>query len=88
VPQLLAEIDGVEHLKNVIVIGASNRQGDPDRSGPSCGRGGSDVKIKIERPDAAARGGHLQQVHDHRAAAQRGGSAREQRGRAGPRWRG
>jgi proteasome-associated ATPase len=52
VPQLLAEIDGVEHLKNVIVIGASNRQYliDPAILRP----GRLDVKIKIERPDAAA----------------------------------
>ena len=52
VPQLLAEIDGVEHLKNVIVIGASNRQ---DLIDPAILRPGRlDVKIKIERPDASA----------------------------------
>jgi proteasome-associated ATPase len=52
VPQLLAEIDGVEHLTNVIVIGASNRQ---DLIDPAILRPGRlDVKIKIERPDAAA----------------------------------
>src|SRR5574341_1757401 len=52
VPQLLAEIDGVEHLKNVIVIGASNRQ---DLIDPAILRPGRlDVKIKIERPDQAA----------------------------------
>src|SRR5216684_3335882 len=52
VPQLLAEIDGVEGLKNVIVIGASNRQ---DLIDPAILRPGRlDVKIKIERPDAAA----------------------------------
>src|SRR5258707_1982994 len=52
VPQLLAEIDGVEHLKSVIVIGASNRQ---DLIDPAILRPGRlDVKIKIERPDAAA----------------------------------
>ncbi len=52
VPQLLAEIDGVEHLKNVIVIGASNRQ---DLIDPAILRPGRlDVKIKIERPDAAS----------------------------------
>src|SRR5213594_2222656 len=52
VPQLLAEIDGVEGLKNVIVIGASNRQ---DRIDPAILRPGRlDVKIKIERPDQAA----------------------------------
>ena len=48
-PQLLAEIDGVERLKNVIVIGASNRQ---DLIDPAILRPGRlDVKIKIERPD-------------------------------------
>jgi proteasome-associated ATPase len=52
VPQLLAEIDGVEHLRNVIVIGASNRQ---DLIDPAILRPGRlDVKIKIERPDASA----------------------------------
>src|SRR5437879_6415898 len=52
VPQLLAEIDGVEGLKNVIVIGASNRQ---DLIDPAVLRPGRlDVKIKIERPDQAA----------------------------------
>jgi proteasome-associated ATPase len=50
VPQLLAEIDGVEALKNVIVIGASNRE---DLIDPAILRPGRlDVKIKIERPDA------------------------------------
>ena len=54
VPQLLAEIDGVEHLKNVIVIGASNRQ---DLIDPAILRPGRlDVKIKIDRPDRAAAG--------------------------------
>ncbi|MEM9134363.1 MAG: proteasome ATPase [Actinomycetota bacterium] len=49
VPQLLAEIDGVETLKNVIVIGASNRE---DLIDPAILRPGRlDVKIKIERPD-------------------------------------
>jgi proteasome-associated ATPase len=54
VPQLLAEIDGVETLKNVIVIGASNRE---DLIDPAILRPGRlDVKIKIERPnDVAAR---------------------------------
>src|SRR4249919_1265680 len=47
--QLLAEIDGVESLKNVIVIGASNRE---DLIDPAILRPGRlDVKIKIERPD-------------------------------------
>ncbi len=50
VPQLLAEIDGVERLDNVIVIGASNRE---DMIDPAILRPGRlDVKIKIERPDA------------------------------------
>jgi proteasome-associated ATPase len=52
VPQLLAEIDGVESLKNVIVIGASNRE---DLIDPAILRPGRlDVKIKIERPDQDA----------------------------------
>ena len=52
VPQLLAEIDGVERLSNVIVIGASNRE---DMIDPAILRPGRlDVKIKIERPDADA----------------------------------
>src|SRR5262249_42188438 len=52
VPQLLTEIDGVESLKNVIVIGASNRE---DLIDPAILRPGRlDVKIKIERPDEAA----------------------------------
>ena len=52
VPQLLSEIDGVEGLKNVIVIGASNRE---DMIDPAILRPGRlDVKIKIERPDADA----------------------------------
>src|SRR6478736_5850875 len=52
VPQLLAEIDGVETLKNVIVIGASNRE---DLIDPAILRPGRlDVKIKIERPNKQA----------------------------------
>ena len=52
VPQLLAEIDGVEGLKNVIVIGATNRE---DLIDPAILRPGRlDVKIKIERPDKGA----------------------------------
>lgn len=52
VPQLLAEIDGVESLKNVIVIGATNRE---DLIDPAILRPGRlDVKIKIERPSAVA----------------------------------
>src|SRR5690606_30944587 len=50
VPQLLSEIDRVEGLENVIVIGASNRE---DMIDPAILRPGRlDVKIKIERPDA------------------------------------
>ena len=52
VPQLLAEIDGVEGLRNVIVIGATNRE---DLIDPAILRPGRlDVKIRIERPDAEA----------------------------------
>src|SRR5207342_3211215 len=52
VPQLLAEIDGVETLRNVIVIGATNRE---DLIDPAILRPGRlDVKIKIERPNAQA----------------------------------
>jgi len=52
VPQLLSEIDGVEGLENVIVIGASNRE---DMIDPAILRPGRlDVKIKIERPDHEA----------------------------------
>src|SRR6202453_1685127 len=54
VPQLLAEIDGVESLRDVIVIGATNRQ---DRIDPAILRPGRlDVKIKIERPNEEAAG--------------------------------
>jgi proteasome-associated ATPase len=52
VPQFLSEIDGVERLRNVIVIGASNRQ---DLIDPAVLRAGRlDVKIKISRPDSGA----------------------------------
>src|SRR5438093_3620719 len=52
VPQFLSEIDGVERLRNVIVIGASHRQ---DLIDPAVLRAGRlDVKIKIDRPDKAA----------------------------------
>jgi len=52
VPQLLSEIDGVETLKNVVVIGASNRE---DLIDPAILRPGRlDIKIKIERPDETA----------------------------------
>jgi proteasome-associated ATPase len=51
VPQLLTELDGVESLRNVIVIGASNRQ---DLIDPAILRPGRlDVKVRVERPDAA-----------------------------------
>lgn len=51
VPQLLAEIDGVESLDNVIVIGATNRE---DMIDPAVLRPGRlDVKIRINRPDRA-----------------------------------
>ncbi|MDQ1687362.1 MAG: proteasome-associated ATPase [Frankiaceae bacterium] len=52
VPQLLSELDGVEGLENVLVIGASNRE---DMIDPAILRPGRlDVKIKVERPDAEA----------------------------------
>ncbi|MGL5405516.1 MAG: proteasome ATPase [Propionibacteriaceae bacterium] len=52
VPQLLSEIDGVEGLENVIIIGASNRE---DLIDPAILRPGRlDVKIKLQRPDAVA----------------------------------
>jgi proteasome-associated ATPase len=52
VPQLLAEIDGVESLRDVIVIGASNRE---DMIDPAILRPGRlDVKIRVDRPDRAA----------------------------------
>ena len=52
VPQVLAEIDGVESLRNVVIIGASNRE---DMIDPAILRPGRlDVKIRINRPDAAA----------------------------------
>ena len=60
VPQLLSEIDGVEGLENVIVIGASNRE---DMIDPAILRPGRlDVKIKIERPDAESAKRHLLEV--------------------------
>jgi len=52
VPQFLSEIDGVESLRNVIVIGASNRQ---DLIDPAVLRAGRlDVKVRVGRPDAVA----------------------------------
>jgi proteasome-associated ATPase len=54
VPQFLTEVDGVEGLRNVVVIGASNR---PDLIDPAILRAGRlDVKIKIDRPDRPAAG--------------------------------
>src|SRR5258705_12575428 len=54
VPQFLTEVDGVEGLRNVVVIGASNR---PDLIDPAILRPGRlDVKIKGERPDRVAAG--------------------------------
>ncbi|NDR54043.1 proteasome ATPase [Actinomyces sp. 565] len=51
VPQVLTEIDGVESLNNVVIIGASNRE---DMIDPAILRPGRfDVKIRIDRPDAA-----------------------------------
>ena len=64
VPQLLAEIDGVEGLRNVIVIGATNRE---DLIDPAILRPGRlDVKIKIERPNGAAARADLRPVPDRR----------------------
>src|SRR5215831_17977963 len=63
VPQLLAEIDGVEGLRNVVVIGASNRQ---DLIDPAILRPGRlDVKIKIERPDRGAASDIFQRYLTH-----------------------
>ena len=60
VPQLLSELDGVETLKNVIVIGASNRE---DLIDPAILRPGRlDVKIKIERPGCGSGQGRDVQV--------------------------
>jgi proteasome-associated ATPase len=60
VAQFLSEIDGVESLKNVIVIGASNRQ---DLIDPAVLRPGRlDLKIKVQRPDAEGGGRDLLEV--------------------------
>src|SRR6266850_2236170 len=69
VPQFLTEVDGVEGLRNVVVIGASNR---PDLIDPAILRPGRlDVKIKIDRPDRAAAGDifHKYLTHDLPIAA-------------------
>ena len=69
VPQLLSEIDGVEGLENVIVIGASNRE---DMIDPAILRPGRlDVKIKIERPGCRSGTGHLLEVPRRDAAGAR-----------------
>ena len=82
VPQLLSELDGVETLKNVIVIGASNRE---DLIDPAILRPGRlDVKIKIERPDATpGRGHHVQVPAPGRADPPRRDRALRRRSRAG-----
>ena len=79
VPQLLAEIDGVESLRNVIVIGASNRE---DLIDPAILRPGRlDVKIKIERPNEVGRRADLRPLPHRRPAARRrrGAGARRRR---------
>ena len=69
VPQLLSEIDGVETLENVLVIGASNRE---DMIDPAILRPGRlDVKIKIERPDAESARDIFSKYLISRAAAAR-----------------
>jgi proteasome-associated ATPase len=80
VPQLLSEIDGVETLKNVIVIGASNRE---DLIDPAILRPGRlDVKIKIERPDGDAAADIMSKyltsdipIHDDEVEANQGDTA-------------
>ena len=63
VPQFLTEVDGVEGLRNVVVIGASNR---PDLIDPAILRPGRlDVKIKVDRPDRAAAGDIFQKYLTH-----------------------
>ena len=83
VPQLLSEIDGVEGLENVIVIGASNRE---DMIDPAILRPGRlDVKIKIERPDAEAAKDIFSKYILDRPAAARRRPGRARRRRATPR---
>ena len=81
VPQLLAEIDGVESLRDVIIIGATNRE---DLIDPAILRPGRlDVKIKIERPDEGAaaqifeRYLHAELPLDPDFVAERGGGDRD-----------
>ena len=81
VPQLLAEIDGVEGLRNVIVIGATNRE---DLIDPAILRPGRlDVKIKIERPERGRRAADLRPLpHDGDPdRGERGRRARRRRSR-------
>ncbi|MCE0445014.1 proteasome ATPase [Streptomyces tricolor] len=81
VPQLLAEIDGVEGLQNVVVIGASNRE---DMIDPAILRPGRlDVKIKIERPDAEAAKDIFGKVPHRAPPAARGGPRRARRRQGG-----
>ena len=90
VPQLLAEIDGVEGLRNVIVIGATNRE---DLIDPAILRPGRlDVKIKIERPNADAARADLRPLPHRRDPDRRrregAGHDRRHRRRDVPRRRG
>ena len=81
-PQLLAEIDGVESLKNVIVIGASNRE---DLIDPAILRPGRlDVKIKIERPDEQSATADLRAVPHPEPAHRRRGDLQARRAASGP----
>src|SRR6267378_2515503 len=78
VPQFLTEVDGVEGLRNVVVIGASNR---PDLIDPAILRPGRlDVKIKVDRPRR-----HLPEVPDARPTHRGGGHATARRRRRGRR---
>ena len=85
------EIDGVERLENVIVIGASNRE---DMIDPAILRPGRlDVKIKIERPDAESARDIFTKyltadlpLHEH-DLAEHGGSPQAHRRRDDPRRR-
>ena len=75
VAQFLSEIDGVESLENVIVIGASNRQ---DLIDPAVLRPGRlDLKVKVNRPDRDGRARDLHQVPDAEPAVPRGGDRRK-----------
>ena len=90
VPQLLAEIDGVEGLRNVIVIGATNRE---DLIDPAILRPGRlDVKIKIERPNAGGGDADLRPLPHRRDPDRRrrvgAGDDRHHRRRDVPRRRG